>query len=73
MAVDVGPQLIDGDHVVQLYADEEELLSVVAGYLGGALVDGDAVIVIATPAHRDAFAPRSPRLISSSHSKWTGS
>jgi MEDS: MEthanogen/methylotroph, DcmR Sensory domain len=56
MSGDAGPQLIDGDHVVQLYADDDELLSMVAGYLAAALAGDDAVIVIATPAHREAFA-----------------
>ncbi len=55
MSGDAGPQLIDGDHVVQLYADDEELLSMVAGYLGAALAGDDAVVVIATAAHREAF------------------
>lgn len=48
-------RLGDGDHVVQFYDDEAELVGVVAGYLSGALLDGDAVVVIATPRHREAL------------------
>jgi anti-sigma regulatory factor (Ser/Thr protein kinase) len=48
-------RLADGDHVVQFYGAETELTSAVVGYLSGAARDGDAVIVIATPEHRDAF------------------
>src|ERR1700686_1890553 len=43
------------DHVVKFYADDHDLTSVVVAYLGAALVDGDAVIVIAAPGHREAF------------------
>ncbi len=55
MPADAGPQLIDGDHVVQFYADDHELVSMVAGYLSASLAGGDAVIVIATDDHRAAF------------------
>jgi anti-sigma regulatory factor (Ser/Thr protein kinase) len=55
LTLDAGIQLDDADHVVQLYESEDDLISVVCGYLGGALVDGESVVVIATAAHRDAF------------------
>jgi anti-sigma regulatory factor (Ser/Thr protein kinase) len=43
------------DHVVKFYADDHDLTSVVVAYLAAALVEGDAVIVIAAPRHREAF------------------
>jgi len=47
-----------GHHVVQFYGHDEELAERVAGYLLEALRDGDAIIVIATPEHRQAFESR---------------
>ena len=47
-----------GHHVVQFYGHDEELAERVAGYLLEALRDRDAVIVIATPEHRQAFESR---------------
>jgi len=47
-----------GHHVVQFYGHDEELAERVAGYLLEALRDGDAVVVIATPEHRQAFESR---------------
>jgi hypothetical protein len=45
-----------GEHVVQLYRDDEELLAThVSRYLGEGLRRGDGLLTIATPAHTDAF------------------
>jgi MEDS: MEthanogen/methylotroph, DcmR Sensory domain len=48
-------------HLVQFYRDEEELADRVAGYLLGALEDGGAAVVIATPARRRALEARLTR------------
>ncbi len=47
----------DGDHphLVEFYETKEFLVETVSGFLGPALVDGDAAIVVATAAHRRAF------------------
>jgi hypothetical protein len=45
----------NGDHLVQVYQDEEFLADTVAEYAGTALHEGEAVIIIATPEHRRAF------------------
>jgi hypothetical protein len=51
-----GTREIDpGDHLVQFYADENELARFVGGYLLGAAEAGAGSIVIATPEHRRAF------------------
>jgi hypothetical protein len=47
-----------GDHVVQFYDGDDELTAGVCGYLGEGLQAGDAVIVIATAAHRSAVEAR---------------
>jgi hypothetical protein len=43
-------------HSVQFYASDDALLGGLRGFLGGALLNGDADIVIATPEHRRALA-----------------
>jgi anti-sigma regulatory factor (Ser/Thr protein kinase) len=55
MPVETDLRLADGDHVVQFYDGDDQLVGLVVGYLSAAVLDGDAAIVIATPAHRDAF------------------
>jgi anti-sigma regulatory factor (Ser/Thr protein kinase) len=45
-----------GDHVVQIYGCESELLSDVGSYLAGALARGDIAMVVADQAHRNGFA-----------------
>src|ERR1051325_4613923 len=45
-------RLLDGDHVVQFYDAEESLVGVVGSYLSAALAEGDSVVVIAAPGHR---------------------
>lgn len=48
---------LDGhDHVVQFYSDDARLTRVVADFLGEGLEVGDALVVIATEAHRGAFS-----------------
>jgi hypothetical protein len=42
-------------HVVQFYARDWELAAGAGQYLAGALAGGCAVVVVATPAHRQAF------------------
>lgn len=44
-----------GEHFVQLYSDESFLYELVGEYAATALERGEAVILIATPAHRDGF------------------
>ncbi len=44
------------DHVVQFYGDDAELVAGVAPYLAAAARSGGAAIIIATDAHRRAFA-----------------
>ena len=46
------------DHVVQFYGDDDELAAGVAPYLAAALDADGVAIVIATDAHRRAFADR---------------
>lgn len=46
------------EHVVQFYDRDEQLVEGVAHFLSGALQRGNAVIVVATDAHRQAFAAR---------------
>ena len=47
-----------GEHVVQMYRDPEVLVDVVTRWCQQGLVRGEAFLVIATPAHRAAFAQR---------------
>jgi signal transduction histidine kinase len=43
-------------HVVQFYSDDAFLLDALAKFVGTALVDGDSVVIIATPEHRHGLA-----------------
>lgn len=52
--LNVGPR----DHVVVFYRSEPDLADQVASYLQRSLAQGGSAIVIATPAHRQAFAER---------------
>jgi hypothetical protein len=45
----------NGDHFVQVYRDEAFLCEAVCEYVGSGLRRGEGAILIATPAHRDAF------------------
>jgi PAS domain S-box-containing protein len=54
----VGPLLdkpADGHHLVHFYEDEDFLVDAVCRFLGAGLEAGEALIVIATPEHRDRF------------------
>jgi DNA-binding CsgD family transcriptional regulator/PAS domain-containing protein len=42
-------------HLVEYYETDEFLVETVSEFVGSSLRDGDAAIVIATPAHRSAF------------------
>ncbi len=56
MAVETQERAIEsGEHVVQFYEDDAELLEAIGPYLTAAAVAGDVAIVIATEAHRQAF------------------
>jgi hypothetical protein len=44
-----------GDHIVQVYQDEAFLADAVAEYIGHGLAQGEAAVVIAAPAHIEAF------------------
>jgi MEDS: MEthanogen/methylotroph, DcmR Sensory domain len=50
-----------GQHVVQFYGHDRELAERVSDYLRGALGDGGAAIVIATPEHRSQLEARLAR------------
>ena len=51
-----------GNHMVQMYQDERFLSEAVSYFVGEGLQRGEAVIVIATPAHQDAFTESLTRL-----------
>lgn len=46
------------DHVVQIYENDEIFIDVLAGYVGGGINAGDAIIIIATEAHINALETR---------------
>jgi hypothetical protein len=46
------------DHTVQLYSEVRFLSDVVSHYVGTGLWKGEAVILVVTPVHRDAFLQR---------------
>lgn len=54
-SVPIDGRLADGDHVVQVYDRDEDLLGLVGGYLAASVLGGDAVIVMASPSHCDVF------------------
>jgi hypothetical protein len=47
-----------GDHLVQLYQDDDFLGDAVAEYVAAGLRAGDAAVLIVTPAHRELFLER---------------
>jgi anti-sigma regulatory factor (Ser/Thr protein kinase) len=47
---------LGGGHVVHFYEQDPELVDAVAGYIAAGVAADEVVIVIATEAHRDAFA-----------------
>ena len=46
------------EHSVQIYEDDDCFLDALEGFAGGALRTGDAVVVIATPAHQASLDDR---------------
>src|SRR5205823_3759845 len=50
-----GPGSAGAEHIVQFYESDAYLTRSVARYVGAAIAAGDAAIVIATQAHRDAL------------------
>ena len=54
LLTDAGPR----DHIVQLYQDQEFLNRAVCRFAAGALANGEAIILVPTQAHWDAFRPR---------------
>jgi hypothetical protein len=50
-----------GDHIVQVYQDEAFLADAVAEYVGCGLRQGEAAVVIAAPAHIEAFRQKLER------------
>lgn len=50
--------VVPGEHIVQFYDRDSELLETVGGYLVDAAREGAVAIVIATEAHRRAFQAR---------------
>jgi hypothetical protein len=51
-------EMRDGDHVCQVYEDEASFLDSLTGFIGHGLWKGEAVVVIATPAHVDGLQER---------------
>src|SRR4051794_6527729 len=49
---------VDSPHTVQFYSDETFIIDALSRFIGGALASGDAAVVIATEAHRQALAQR---------------
>ena len=54
VVADAGP----GDHIVQLYQDQEFLKGAVCRYIGAGLANGEGVILFSTLTHWDAFRSR---------------
>lgn len=54
LVADAGP----GDHIVQLYQDEDFLNRAVCRFAGSAIVNGEGLILVPTLSHWDAFRPR---------------
>jgi hypothetical protein len=46
------------EHLVQIYENDDVFMDTLEGFISGAIVAGDAAVVIATPGHRDALARR---------------
>jgi DcmR-like sensory protein len=47
-----------GDHLLQLYRDDGRLVDVVSLFAGAGLLEGDAVVLVATPPHVHAVTRR---------------
>jgi hypothetical protein len=56
VAVETQEITVDGgEHIVKFYEDDRELVDAVLPYLTAAALSGEAMVVIATEAHRRAF------------------
>jgi hypothetical protein len=55
VTVECGAQVEPEDHLVQFYACEDELASIVSQFLAEGVLLADVAIVVATEAHSDAF------------------
>ncbi|MGQ0523415.1 MAG: MEDS domain-containing protein [Betaproteobacteria bacterium] len=44
----------DGNHIAQLYQDEESLIETLSHFVGAGLMNGEAVVVFVTPRHWEA-------------------
>ena len=51
-------ELAPCEHLVQIYQDDEALIDALEGFIAGGLSAGDAVVIIATPAHRESLQRR---------------
>jgi hypothetical protein len=47
-----------GDHIVQLYQDQEFLNGAVCRYIGAGVANGEGIMLFSTPTHWNAFRPR---------------
>jgi hypothetical protein len=45
--------VVPGEHILQIYEGREELLQMLAGFIGSGINSGDSIILIATPDHLD--------------------
>ena len=54
LVTDAGPC----DHIVQLYQDDDFLSRAVCRFAGGALANGEGIILVPTPSHWNAIRPR---------------
>jgi hypothetical protein len=52
-----------GDHVVQVYQDDDFLEEALSGYLRPGLAAGEAALLIAVPGHRERFASLDPAAV----------
>lgn len=51
-------ELAPSEHIVQIYSDATILMDTLEGFVAGGIRAGDAVIVIATPEHRELLTQR---------------
>ena len=51
-------ELAPCEHLVQIYSDDDIFLDTLEGYVAGGLAADDAVVLILTPAHREALEAR---------------
>jgi hypothetical protein len=51
-------EIAPGNHLLQIYEDDAVFLDALEGFVGGGLKAGEGVVIIATPAHRQALEDR---------------